>query len=158
MRKIICPECGAEFVPGKEEFNSGKWAAHEDAEITSLYNSGSPILEISERLNRSPDAVRNRLYILRNSGRRVNISVSVSATEFDEMREAYKESQAHKLRGCESCVSRYICPYAGEGKTCEGFNKKDVFISFLSGSTPGIAWEKKIAFIEKQQKEAADNE
>lgn len=155
MRKIICPECGAEFIPEKEEFNSGAWTPKEDSEIVSLYNKDASILEISEQLNRSPDAVRNRLYILRNQGRRaVKINVSVTAAEYDEMRTTYKEQQAQNLKTCKNCVSRFICPYAGEDKTCEGFNKKDVFISFLCGSTPGIAWEKKIAFIEKQQKEA----
>ena len=70
MRKIICPECGAEFVPEKEDFISGTWTPKEDSEIVSLYNNNASILEISEQLNRSPDAVRNRLYILRNKGGR----------------------------------------------------------------------------------------
>lgn len=155
MRKIICPECGAEFVPEKEDFISGTWTPKEDSEIVSLYNNNASILEISEQLNRSPDAVRNRLYILRNKGgRAVKINVSVTAAEYDEMRTAYKEQQAQNLKTCKNCVSRYICPLAEINEACSGYNDKEVFTSLLTTSVPGIAWDKKLAFIEKQQKEA----
>lgn len=93
-KPIKCPQCGHEFTPEKNKPKTGAWTPEEDEILLNRYQKERKLIsEIAEELNRSQDATRNRLYVLRGAGKTKNItaSVSLSAAEYDEMRAARTE-------------------------------------------------------------------
>lgn len=88
-----CPQCGCEFTPEKN-INSGAWTETEDELLLKGYQKErKTIADLADELNRSQDATRNRLYILRGGGKPkgVTASVQLTAKEYDEMRAARTE-------------------------------------------------------------------
>ena len=79
------------------------------------------IVEIAEELNRSQDATRNRLYLLRDGGKSkgggITASVQLSAKEFDEMRAARTEvKQARKAVEQVKATERELAAFYAVGK------------------------------------------
>lgn len=92
-KSVKCPQCGHEFTPEKN-INSGAWTETEDKLLLKGYQKErKTIADLADELNRSQDATRNRLYILRGGGKPkgVTASVQLTAKEYDEMREARAE-------------------------------------------------------------------
>lgn len=95
-KPIKCPQCGHEFTP-ERVINSGAWTEKEDELLLYGYQKErKTIADLADELNRSQDATRNRLYILRGGGKPKSITASVQLTakEYDEMREARQEVKA----------------------------------------------------------------
>lgn len=95
-KPIKCPQCGHEFTP-ERVINSGAWTEKEDELLLHGYQKErKTIADLADELNRSQDATRNRLYILRGGGKPkgVTASVQLTAKEYDEMREARQEVKA----------------------------------------------------------------
>ncbi len=91
MCKTVCPQCGYEFTAEREPQNSGKWTPEEDKQLLHSYQVERKLLsDIADDMNRSQDAIRNRLYVLRGAGKSKGVSVEVKMTskEYDEMRTA----------------------------------------------------------------------
>jgi hypothetical protein len=92
-KPVKCPQCGHEFTP-ERVIKSGAWTPEEDELLLNGYQKErKTIAELSDELNRSQDAARNRLFVLRGGGKPkgVTASVQLSAKEFDEMRAARTE-------------------------------------------------------------------
>ena len=86
-KPVKCPQCGHEFTPERVT-KSGAWTPEEDKLLLRLYQKERKLIaEIANELNRTQDATRNRLYLLRGGGKPkgVTASVQLTATEYDEM-------------------------------------------------------------------------
>lgn len=99
-KPVKCPQCGHEFT-AERNTKSGAWTTEEDELLLYGYQKErKTIAQLSDELNRTQDATRNRLYQLRGAGKekgKVTASVQLSAKEFDEMRAARTEvKQARK--------------------------------------------------------------
>ena len=94
-KPIKCPQCGHEFTPEREALKTGAWSPEEDELLLHGYQKErKTIADLAAELNRSQDATRNRLHILRSGGKSkkgVTANVRLSAEEFDEMRAARTE-------------------------------------------------------------------
>ena len=99
-KPVKCPQCGHEFTP-ERAIKSGAWTPEEDELLLNGYQKErKTIAELSDELNRSQDATRNRLFVLRGGGKPkgVTASVQLTAKEYDEMRAARQEvKNARKL-------------------------------------------------------------
>ena len=99
-KPVKCPQCGHEFTPERVT-KSGAWTPEEDKLLLRLYQKERKLIaEIANELNRTQDATRNRLYLLRGGGKPkgVTASVQLTATEYDEMRAARTEiKEARKV-------------------------------------------------------------
>lgn len=121
-KPVKCPQCGHEFTPEKEAFNTSPWTSVEDEQLLRMYQKERMrIVEIAEELNRSQDATRNRLYLLRDGGKPkgggVTASVQLSAKEFDEMRAARTEvKQARKAVEQVKATERELAAFYAVGK------------------------------------------
>lgn len=85
-KPIKCQQCGHEFTPERAT-KSGAWTPEEDELLLRLYQKERKLIaEIADELNRTQDATRNRLYLLRGGGKPkgVTASVQLTATEYDE--------------------------------------------------------------------------
>jgi uncharacterized Zn finger protein (UPF0148 family) len=99
MCKTVCPQCGYEYEFERGPLNSGKWTAEEDKQLLQGYQTERKTLaQIAEDMNRSQDAVRNRLYILRGAGRKNEAAFIIHTTpaEYEKMRAAKKQAKAAK--------------------------------------------------------------
>ena len=105
-KPVKCPQCGHEFTPERDKPRSGAWTPEEDELLLRGYQKErKTIADLAEELDRSQDATRNRLYVLRGAGKAkgVTAAVSLSAKEFDEMRAARTEvKNARKVVECQS--------------------------------------------------------
>lgn len=69
-KPVKCPQCGHEFTP-ERAIKSGAWTPEEDELLLNGYQKErKTIAELSDELNRSQDATRNRLFVLRGGGKR----------------------------------------------------------------------------------------
>lgn len=79
-KPIKCPQCGHEFTP-ERVINSGAWTKKEDELLLHGYQKErKTIADLADELNRSQDATRNRLYILRGGGKPKDVTASVQLT------------------------------------------------------------------------------
>ena len=68
-KPVKCPQCGHEFTP-ERAIKSGAWTPEEDELLLNGYQKErKTIAELSDELNRSQDATRNRLFVLRGGGK-----------------------------------------------------------------------------------------
>lgn len=79
------------------------------------------ISEIADALNRTQDATRNRLYVLRGTAKgssgNITASVQLSAKEFDEMRAARQEvKSARKAVEQVKATERELAAFVAVGK------------------------------------------
>ena len=98
MCKAICPECGYEF-DFVRNCNKGPWTAEEDERILKAYQAErKTISQIADETNRTQDAVRNRLFVLRGAGRKNEAAFIIHTTpaEYEKMRAAKKQAKAAK--------------------------------------------------------------
>ena len=117
-KAVKCPQCGHEFTPERAAVKTGAWTPEEDELLLHGYQKErKTIAQLSEELNRTQDATRNRLYLLRGGGKHkgVTASVQLSAKEFDEMRAARTEvKNARKVVEQSRChrarALRLLCP------------------------------------------------
>lgn len=118
-KPVKCPQCGHEFTPERAT-KSGAWAPEEDKLLLQLYQKERKLIaEIADELNRTQDATRNRLYLLRGGGKPkgVTASVQLSAKEFDEMRAARTEvKQARKVAEQAKATERELAAFVAVGK------------------------------------------
>lgn len=118
-KPVKCPQCGHEFTPERVT-KSGAWTPEEDELLLQLYQKERKLIaEIADELNRSQDATRNRLYLLRGGGKPkgVTASVQLSAKEFDEMRAARTEvKQARKAVEQVKATERELAAFVAVGK------------------------------------------
>lgn len=64
-KPVKCPQCGHEFTP-ERAIKSGAWAPEEDELLLNgCQKDRKTIAELSDELNRSQDATRNRIWQLR---------------------------------------------------------------------------------------------
>lgn len=62
-KPVKCPQCGHEFTP-ERAIKSGAWTPEEDELLLNGYQKErKTIAELSDELNRSQDATRNRLFV-----------------------------------------------------------------------------------------------
>lgn len=119
-KPIKCPQCGYEFTPEKDKPKVGAWTPDEDELLLNSYQKERKLIsEIAEELNRSQDAVRNRLYVLRGAGKQkgVTANISLSAKEFDEMRAACTEvKHARKAMQQAKATERELASFVEVGK------------------------------------------
>lgn len=117
---VKCPQCGHEFTPERADVKSGAWTPEEDELLLQGYQKErKTIAQLSEELNRTQDATRNRLYLLRGGGKPkgVTASVQLSAKEFDEMRAARTEvKQARKAVEQVKATERELAAFVAVGK------------------------------------------
>lgn len=118
-KPVKCPQCGHEFTPERVT-KSGAWTPEEDELLLRLYQKERKLIaEIADELNRTQDATRNRLYLLRGGGKPKGITASVqlSAKEFDEMRAARTEvKQARKVVEQAKATERELAAFVAVGK------------------------------------------
>lgn len=118
-KPVKCPQCGHEFTPERVT-RSGAWTPEEDELLLRLYQKERKlIVEIADELNRTQDATRNRLYLLRGGGKPkgVTASVQLSAKEYDEMRAARTEvKQARKVAEQAKATERELAAFVEVGK------------------------------------------
>lgn len=118
-KPVKCPQCGHEFTPERAT-KSGAWTPEEDELLLRLYQKERKLItEIADELNRTQDATRNRLYLLRGGGKPkgVTASVQLSAKEFDEMRAARTEvKQARKAVEQVKATERELAAFVAVGK------------------------------------------
>ncbi|MGI6269832.1 MAG: SANT/Myb-like DNA-binding domain-containing protein [Candidatus Howiella sp.] len=98
MCKVKCPECGCEF-DFTRQCNKGPWTAAEDEQILKAYQAERKTLsQIAEEMNRTQDAVRNRLYSLRGAGKPAGVAavVHLTAKDYDDMRAAKRTAKEAK--------------------------------------------------------------
>ena len=116
---VKCPQCGHEFTPERAT-KSGAWTPEEDELLLQLYQKERKVIaEIADELNRTQDATRNRLYLLRGGGKPkgVTASVQLSAKEFDEMRAARTEvKQARQAVEQVKATERELAAFVAVGK------------------------------------------
>lgn len=114
MCKAKCPQCGFEFEAIQPQpIVNTRWTEAEDAALLREYQTErKTISQIAEDMNRTQNAVRNRLHILRGAGKgkqTVVISVSMSAQEYDDLRAATERANDSKKKMHEAeCESREI--------------------------------------------------
>lgn len=118
-KPVKCPQCGHEFTTERDT-KSGAWTPEEDKLLLQLYQKERKLIaEIADELNRTQDATRNRLYLLRGGGKPkgVTASVQLSAKEFDEMRAARTEvKQARKAVEQVKATERELAAFVAVGK------------------------------------------
>lgn len=118
-KPVKCPQCGHEFTPERAT-KLGVWTPEEDELLLQLYQKERKLIaEIADELNRTQDATRNRLYLLRGGGkpRGVTASVQLSAKEFDEMRAARQEvKSARKAVEQVKATERELAAFVAVGK------------------------------------------
>lgn len=116
---VKCPQCGHEFTPERAT-KSGAWTPEEDELLLRLYQKERKLIaEIADELNRTQDATRNRLYLLRGGGKPkgVTASVQLTATEYDEMRAARTEiKEARKVAEQAKAAERELAAFVAVGK------------------------------------------
>ncbi len=119
-KPVKCPQCGHEFTPERAAVKTGAWTPEEDELLLRLYQKERKLVaEIADELNRTQDATRNRLYLLRGGGKPkgVTASVQLSAKEFDEMRAARTEvKQARKAVEQVKATERELAAFVAVGK------------------------------------------
>ena len=119
-KAVKCPQCGHEFTPERATVKTGAWTPEEDKQLLHGYQKERKLIsEIAEELNRSQDATRNRLYLLRGGGKPkgVTASVQLSAKEFDEMRAARTEvKNARKVVEQAKATERELSAFYALGK------------------------------------------
>lgn len=119
FKPVKCPQCGHEFTPERAT-KSGAWTPEEDELLLRLYQKERKLIaEIADEFNRTQDATRNRLYLLRGGGKPkgVTASVQLSAKEFDEMRAARTEvKQARKVAEQAKATERELAAFVEVGK------------------------------------------
>ena len=119
-KAVKCPQCGHEFTPERAAVKTGAWNPEEDELLLHGYQKErKTIAQLSEELNRSQDATRNRLYLLRGGGKpkSVTASVQLSAKEFDEMRAARTEvKNARKAIEQAKATERELSAFYALGK------------------------------------------
>jgi len=119
-KAIKCPQCGHEFTPAPVAVKAGAWTPEEDKLLLNGYQKERKLIsELAEELNRTQDATRNRLYVLRGGGKPkgVTASVQLSAKEFDEMRAARTEvKQARKAVEQAKATERELSAFYAIGK------------------------------------------
>lgn len=117
---VKCPQCGHEFTPERAAVKSGAWTPEEDELLLQGYQKErKTIAQLSEELNRTQDATRNRLYLLRGGGKSkgVTASVQLSAKEFDEMRAARTEvKNARKIAEQAKATKHELAAFVAVGK------------------------------------------
>lgn len=114
-KPVKCPQCGQEFTP-ERAIKSGAWTPEEDELLLRGYQKErKTIADLADELSRSQDATRNRLYTLRGGGKPkgVTASVSLSAKEYDEMREARQEVKSarqavEKMKSTERELAAFV--------------------------------------------------
>lgn len=121
MCKVVkCPQCGHEFTPEQATVKTSAWTLEEDELLLQGYQKErKTIAQLSEELNRTQDATRNRLYLLRGGGKPkgVTASVQMSAKEFDEMRAARNEvKNARKVVEQAKATERELSAFYALGK------------------------------------------
>ncbi len=118
-KPVKCPQCGHEFTP-ERAIKSGAWTPEEDELLLHGYQKErKTIAQLSEELNRSQDATRNHLFVLRGGGKPkgVTASVQLSAKEFDKMRAARQEvKSARKLVEQAKDTERELSAFYALGK------------------------------------------
>ena len=79
-KPVKCPQCGHEFTPVRT-IKSGAWTPEEDELLLNGYKKErKTIAELSDELNRSQDATRNRLFVLRGGGKPKGVTaINISA-------------------------------------------------------------------------------
>ena len=93
-KAVKCPQCGHEFTPEQAAVKTGAWTPEEDELLLNGYQKERrTIAQLAEELNRTQDATRNRLFVLRGGGKPkgVTAAVQMTAKEYDEMRAARTE-------------------------------------------------------------------
>ena len=119
-KAVKCPQCGHEFIPERAAVKTGAWTPEEDELLLHGYQKErKTIAQLSEELNRTQDATRNRLYLLRGGGKPkgVTASVQLSAKEFDEMRAARTEvKNARKVVEQAKATERELSAFYALGK------------------------------------------
>ncbi len=119
-KTVKCPQCGHEFTTAPAAVKTGAWTPEEDELLLNGYQKERKFIkELAEELNRSQDATRNRLYILRGGGKPkgVTASVQLSAKEFDEMRAARTEvKNARKAVEQVKATERELSAFVEVGK------------------------------------------
>ncbi len=121
-KAVKCPQCGHEFTPERAAVKAGAWTPEEDELLLRLYQKERKLIsEIAEELNRTQDATRNRLYVLRGAGKggsgNITASVQLSAKEFDEMRAARTEvKNARKVVEQAKATERELSAFYALGK------------------------------------------
>lgn len=119
-KPVKCPQCGHEFTPERAAVKTGAWTPEEDELLLRLYQKERKLIaEIADELNRTQDATRNRLYLLRGGGKPKGITASVqlSAKEFDEMRAARTEvKQARKAVEQAKATEQELAAFVAVGK------------------------------------------
>lgn len=120
MKAVKCPQCGHEFTPEQAAVKTGAWTTEEDELLLQGYQKErKTIAQISDELNRTQDATRNRLYLLRGGGKQkgVTASVQLTAKEFDEMRAARTEvKNARKVVEQAKATERELSAFYALGK------------------------------------------
>lgn len=119
-KAVKCPQCGHEFTPEQAAVKTGVWTPDEDELLLQGYQKErKTIAQISDELNRTQDATRNRLYLLRGGGKQkgVTASVQLTAKEFDEMRAARTEvKNARKVVEQAKATERELSAFYALGK------------------------------------------
>lgn len=119
-KPVKCPQCGHEFTPERDKPRSGAWTPEEDELLLRGYQKErKTIADLAEELDRSQDATRNRIYVLRGAGKAkgVTAAVSLSAKEFDEMRAARTEvKNARKVVEQAKATERELSAFYAVGK------------------------------------------
>lgn len=119
-KAVKCPQCGHEFTPEQAVVKTGAWTPEEDKLLLQGYQKErKTISQISDELNRTQDATRNRLYLLRGGGKQkgVTANVQMSAKEFDEMRAARTEvKNARKVVEQAKATERELSSFYALGK------------------------------------------
>lgn len=119
-KAVKCPQCGHEFTPEQAAVKTGAWTQEEDELLLQGYQKErKTIAQISDELNRTQDATRNRLYLLRGGGKQkgVTANVQMSAKEFDEMRAARNEvKNARKVVEQAKATERELSAFYALGK------------------------------------------
>lgn len=118
-KPIKCQQCGHEFTPERAT-KSGAWTPEEDELLLRLYQKERKLIaEIADELNRTQDATRNRLYLLRSGGKPkgVTASVQLTAAEYDEMRAASIEvKEARRVAERAKATERELSAFVAVGK------------------------------------------
>ena len=119
-KPVKCPQCGHEFTPEQAAVKTGAWTPEEDELLLSGYQKErKTIAQLSEELNRTQDATRNRLYVIRGGGepKGVTASVQMTAKEYDEMRAARTEvKNARKAVAQVKATERELSAFYSLGK------------------------------------------
>lgn len=118
-KPVKCQQCGHEFTPERAT-KSGAWTPEEDELLLRLYQKERKLIaEIADELNRTQDATRNRLYLLRSGGKPkgVTASVQLTAAEYDEMRAASIEvKEARRVAERAKATEQELATFVAVGK------------------------------------------